>query len=192
MNNEIINALNVLKFGGTVLYPTDTIWGIGCDALSDIAVERIFKIKNRDYSKSLICLASSFKMIEEYVSVKDIEKLEKISNETPTTFIFDNPKIISNYVTADSNSIAFRDPDNDCCLDLIESLGRPIVSSSANLSGEKIPLNFSEISSRIKNNVDYIVKQDKNINSHSSSRILKLQDDGSFLTLRWSHIQKKY
>ena len=192
MNNEIINALNVLKFGGTVLYPTDTIWGIGCDALSDIAVERIFKIKNRDYSKSLICLASSFKMIEEYVSVKDIEKLEKISNETPTTFIFDNPKIISNYVTADSNSIAFRVPDNDFCLDLIESLGRPIVSSSANLSGEKIPLNFNEISSRIKNNVDYRVKQDKNINSHSSSRILKLQDDGSFLTLRWSHIQKKY
>ena len=184
MNNEIINALNVLKFGGTVLYPTDTIWGIGCDALSDIAVERIFKIKNRDYSKSLICLASSFKMIEEYVSVKDIEKLEKISNEAPTTFIFDNPKIISNYVTADSNSIAFRVPDNDFCLDLIESLGRPIVSSSANLSGEKTPLNFSEISSRIKNNVDYIVKQDKNINSHSSSRILKLQDDGSFLTLR--------
>ena len=184
MNNEIINALNVLKFGGTVLYPTDTIWGIGCDALSDIAVERIFKIKNRDYSKSLICLASSFKMIEEYVSIKDIEKLEKISKEAPTTFIFDNPKIISNYVTADSNSIAFRVPDNDFCLDLIESLGRPIVSSSANLSGEKIPLNFSEISSRIKNNVDYVVKQDKNKNSHSSSRILKLQDDGSFLTLR--------
>ena len=192
MNNEIINALNVLKFGGTVLYPTDTIWGIGCDALSDIAVERIFKIKNRDYSKSLICLASSFKMIEEYVSIKDIEKLEKISNEAPTTFIFDNPKIISNFVTADSNSVAFRVPDNDFCLDLIKSLGRPIVSSSANLSGEKIPLNFSEISSRIKNNVDYIVKQDKNKNSHSSSRILKLQDDGSFLTLRWSHIQKKY
>ena len=69
MNNEIINALNVLKLGGTVLYPTDTIWGIGCDALSDIAVERIFQIKNRDYSKSLICLASSFEMIKEYVSI---------------------------------------------------------------------------------------------------------------------------
>ena len=184
MNNEIINALNVLKFGGTVLYPTDTIWGIGCDALSDIAVERIFKIKNRDYSKSLICLASSFKMIEEYVTVKDIEKLEKISNEAPTTFIFDNPKIISNYVTADSNSIAFRVPDNDFCLDLIESLGRPIVSSSANLSGEKTPLNFSEISSRIKNNVDYVVKHEKNKNSNSSSRILKLQEDGVILKIR--------
>ena len=192
MNNEIINALNVLKFGGTVLYPTDTIWGIGCDALSDIAVERIFQIKNRDYSKSLICLASRFEMIKEYVSIKDIEKLKKISNEAPTTFIFDNPKRISNYVTADSNSIAFRVPNNDFCIDLIESLGRPIVSSSANLSGEKIPLNFSEINSRIINNVDYVVKQDKDKNSFSSSRILKLEEDGSILTLRWSHIQKKY
>lgn len=123
-------------------------------------------------------------MIKEYVSVKDIEKLKKISNEAPTTFVFDNPKRISNYVTADSNSIAFRVPNNDFCIDLIESLGRPIVSSSANLSGEKIPLNFSEINSRIINNVDYVVKQDKDKNSFSSSRILKLEEDGSILTLR--------
>ena len=77
-----------------------------------------------------------------------------------------------------------RVPNNDFCIDLIESLGRPIVSSSANLSGEKIPLNFSEINSRIINNVDYVVKQDKDKNSFSSSRILKLEEDGSILTLR--------
>ena len=76
MNNEVINAVNVLKFEGTVLYPTDTIWGIGCDALSDIAVEKIFKIKKREYSKSLICLASSFKMFQEYVSIKEVYELE--------------------------------------------------------------------------------------------------------------------
>ena len=192
MNNEVINAVNVLKFEGTVLYPTDTIWGIGCDALSDIAVEKIFKIKKREYSKSLICLASSFKMIQEYVSIKDVDKLENISNEEPTTFIFDNPSKISKYVTGNINSIAFRVPNNDFCIDMISSLKRPIVSSSANISGEKLPLNFSEISSKIKNNVDYVVKHEKNKNSYSSSRILKLQEDGSFLKIRWIHTQKKY
>tara|TARA_Y100000389_G_scaffold134495_1_gene131977 strand:+ start:35 stop:589 length:555 start_codon:yes stop_codon:yes gene_type:complete len=184
LNNEVINAVNVLKFEGTVLYPTDTIWGIGCDALSDIAVEKIFKIKKREYSKSLICLASSFKMIQEYVSIKDVDKLENLSNEEPTTFIFDNPSKISKYVTGNINSIAFRVPNNDFCIDMISSLKRPIVSSSANISGEKLPLNFSEISSKIKNNVDYVVKHEKNKNSYSSSRILKLQEDGSFLKIR--------
>ena len=184
MNNEVINAVNVLKFEGTVLYPTDTIWGIGCDALSDIAVEKIFKIKKREYSKSLICLASNFKMIQEYVSIKDVDKLENLSNEEPTTFIFDNPSKISKYVTGNINSIAFRVPNNDFCIDMISSLKRPIVSSSANISGEKLPLNFSEVSSKIKNNVDYVVKHEKNKNSYSSSRILKLQEDGSFLKIR--------
>ena len=184
MNNEVINAVNVLKFEGTVLYPTDTIWGIGCDALSDIAVEKIFKIKKREYSKSLICLASSFKMIQEYVSIKDVDKLENLSNEEPTTFIFDNPSKISKYVTGNINSIAFRVPNNDFCIDMISSLKRPIVSSSANISGEELPLNFSEVSSKIKNNVDYVVKHEKNKNSYSSSRILKLQEDGSFLKIR--------
>ena len=184
MNNEVINAVNALKFEGTVLYPTDTIWGIGCDALSDIAVEKIFKIKKREYSKSLICLASSFKMIQEYVSIKDVDKLENLSNEEPTTFIFDNPSKISKYVTGNINSIAFRVPNNDFCIDMISSLKRPIVSSSANISGEKLPLNFSEVSSKIKNNVDYVVKHEKNKNSYSSSRILKLQEDGSFLKIR--------
>ena len=184
MNNEVINAVNVLKFEGTVLYPTDTIWGIGCDALSDIAVKKIFKIKKREYSKSLICLASSFKMIQEYVSIKDVDKLENLSNEEPTTFIFDNPSKISKYVTGNINSIAFRVPNNDFCIDMISSLKRPIVSSSANISGEKLPLNFSEVSSKIKNNVDYVVKHEKNKNSYSSSRILKLQEDGSFLKIR--------
>jgi len=76
LNNEIINAVNVLKFEGTILYPTDTIWGIGCDALSNIAVEKIFKIKKREYSKSLICLASNFKMIQEYVQLKKLINLK--------------------------------------------------------------------------------------------------------------------
>lgn len=166
------------------MYPTDTIWGIGCDALSDVAVEKIFKIKKREFSKSLICLASSFKMIQEYVSIKEVDKLEKLSKEEPTTFVFDNPSKVSKYIIGDLNSIAFRVPNNDFCLDMISSLGRPIVSTSANISGEKLPLNFSEINSKVKNNVDYVVKHEKNKNSNSSSRILKLQEDGSILKIR--------
>ena len=123
-------------------------------------------------------------MIQEYVSIKDVDKLENLSNEEPTTFIFDNPSKISKYVTGNINSIAFRVPNNDFCIDMISSLKRPIVSSSANISGEKLPLNFSEVSSKIKNNVDYVVKHEKNKNSYSSSRILKLQEDGSFLKIR--------
>ncbi|MDG2475530.1 MAG: L-threonylcarbamoyladenylate synthase [Flavobacteriaceae bacterium] len=184
MNNEIINALNVLKLEGTILCPTDTIWGISCDALSDVAVEKIFKIKKRNPNKPLICLASSFEMIEEYASPVKVDELEDISKELPTTFIFENPKKISKYVTGEMNSIAFRVPNNDFCIDLIDSFGRPIVSTSANISKDKIPSNFSEINSKIKNKVDYIVKHEKNKNSFVTSRILRIKEDGSFITLR--------
>src|SRR6056300_87761 len=121
---------------------------------------------------------------QEYVSIKEIEKLENLSKEEPTTFVFDNPRKVSKYVIGDLNSIAFRVPNNNFCLDMISSLGRPIVSTSANISGEKLPLNFSEINSKVKNNVDYVVKHEKNKNSNSSSRILKLQEDGSVLKIR--------
>ena len=90
MNNEITNAVDVLKSGGIILYPTDTIWGIGCDACCDTAVKKVFKIKRRDHSKPLICLASSFEMVGEYVEVSNLNKLKSISEKSPTTFIFDN------------------------------------------------------------------------------------------------------
>ena len=184
MNNELKNALNALKSGGIVLFQTDTIWGIGCDALSDVAAQKIFKIKKRDKSKALICLASSFEMIKKYALVKEVDNFIEVSNQTPTTFIFDNPKKISNYVTAHKDTVAFRVPHNSFCIDLIKLFGRPIVSTSANLSGQKVPLNFSDIDAHIKDNVDYIVKNEKNKNSFASSRILRLNDDGSFYKIR--------
>ena len=104
MKNELKNALKALESGKTILYPTDTIWGIGCDAMSDNATKKIFEIKRRDYSKGLICLASSFEMVQDYADINEIERYKNASNETPTTFILENPRNISNYVLGNNNS----------------------------------------------------------------------------------------
>ena len=162
-----------LESGETILYPTDTVWGIGCDALSDNATKKIFKLKKRDYSNGLICLASSFEMISKYADINQIEKLNQVSGDSPTTFIFDNPKNISNFVIGNNSSVAFRVPKNNFCMKLIEAFGKPIVSTSANLSGFKVPLNFNDIKPEIKENVGYVVKLDQSKDCNVSSRILK-------------------
>ena len=173
MDKEIKNAVIALESGETILYPTDTVWGIGCDALSDNATKKIFKLKKRDYSNGLICLASSFEMISKYADINQIEKLNQVSGDSPTTFIFDNPKNISNFVIGNNSSVAFRVPKNNFCMRLIEAFGKPIVSTSANLSGLKVPLNFNDIKPEIKENVGYVVKLDQSKDCNVSSRILK-------------------
>ena len=173
MDKELKNAVIALESGETILYPTDTVWGIGCDALSDNATKKIFKLKKRDYSNGLICLASSFVMISKYADINQIEKLNQVSGDSPTTFIFDNPKNISNFVIGNNSSIAFRVPKNNFCIRLIEAFGKPIVSTSANLSGFKVPANFNDIKPEIKENVGYVVKLDQSKDCNVSSRILK-------------------
>ena len=162
-----------LESGETILYPTDTVWGIGCNALSDNAIKKIFKLKKRDISKGLICLASSFEMISKYADINQIEKLKQISDDSPTTFIFDNPKDVSNFVLGNNTSIAFRVPKNNFCIRLIEAFGKPIVSTSANLSGFKVPENFNDIKPEIKENVGYVVQLEQAKECNLSSRILK-------------------
>ena len=177
MDKEIKNAVNALESGETILYPTDTVWGIGCNALSDNATKKIFKLKKRDYSNGLICLASNFEMISKYADISEIEKLIQISDDSPTTFIFNNPKDISNFVLGNNSSIAFRVPKNNFCIRLIETFGKPIVSTSANLSGFKVPLNFNDIKPEIKENVGYVVKLEQAKECSESSRILKYNYD---------------
>tara|TARA_B100000575_G_scaffold171612_1_gene137422 strand:- start:26186 stop:26740 length:555 start_codon:yes stop_codon:yes gene_type:complete len=184
LDNEIKKALNVLSAGGTILYPTDTIWGIGCDAFSDNAIKKVFKIKKRDLSKGLICLASSFEMVMKYVNINNIDLITKISKEAPTTFIFDNPRKISKLVSGNNSTIAFRVPQNNFCIKLIQEFGRPIVSTSANVSGDSFPNCYKEINPLLKDIVDYIVKYKDKDRIHSSSRIIKLCNDGSFKKLR--------
>ena len=177
MDKEIKNAVIALESDETILYPTDTVWGIGCNALSDKATKKIFKLKKRDYSNGLICLASSFEMISKYADISEIEKLNQISDDSPTTFIFDNPKDISNFVLGNNKSIAFRVPKNNFCIRLIETFGKPIVSTSANLSGFKVPLNFNDIEPKIKKSVGYVVKLEQAKECNASSRILKYNYD---------------
>ena len=190
MNNEITNAVDVLKSGGIILYPTDTIWGVGCDACCDIAVKKVYEIKRRDHSKPLICLASSFEMVSEYVEISNLKKLKSISEKSPTTFIFDNPVKISKYVSNNNYSLGFRVPNDNFCLELIKKFGRPIVSTSANISGIDIPSEFSLISSEIKSKVDYVVDYGKNKKSYTPSTILKFDEKGLITKLRWELVKK--
>ena len=190
MNNEITNAVDVLKSGGIILYPTDTIWGVGCDACCDIAVKKVYEIKRRDHSKPLICLASSFEMVSEYVEISNLKKLKSISEKSPTTFIFDNPVKISKYVSNNTYSLGFRVPNDNFCLELIKKFGSPIVSTSANISGIDIPSEFSLISSEIKSKVDYIVDYGKNKKSYTPSTILKFDEKGLITKLRWELVKK--
>ena len=186
MDKELKNAVIALESGETILYPTDTVWGIGCDALSDNATKKIFELKKRDYSNGLICLASSFEMISNYADINEIEKLNQASDDSPTTFIFDNPKYISNFILGNNSSVAFRVPKNNFCIKLIEAFGKPIVSTSANISGYKIPVNFNDINTEIKENVGYIVKLEQEKDCNVSSRILKYNyDNDCFDKLRW-------
>jgi L-threonylcarbamoyladenylate synthase len=177
-SEEIQRFATALKEGKTLLYPTDTVWGIGCDATNSSAVSKIYKIKQRAESKSLIILVDSFKMLSEYVENipdKAIEELEKATK--PTTIIYNNPKGLAKNSIASDHTIAIRIVQNDFCKALLKEFGKPIVSTSANISGEPTPKSFSEISATILDSVDYIVNLQQEIVATASSRILKIVDD---------------
>ncbi|QQX76757.1 MULTISPECIES: L-threonylcarbamoyladenylate synthase [Aequorivita] len=183
--DEINNALTVLKKGGIILYPTDTVWGIGCDATNAQAIEKVFKLKNRSDKKSLICLVSDFKMLNEYVEnvpevAYDILKYAK----KPTTIIYDNPIRVAENIIAEDNSLAIRVPKDEFCKKLIQKMRRPLVSTSANVSGEKTPQSFKEIDPVILEGVDYVVNLHHEKKSGKPSAIIKLKNDGSVKVIR--------
>ena len=183
---EVENALKVLKAGGTILYPTDTIWGIGCDATNARAVENIYKIKQRAESKSLIILVDSFEKIGQYVAkVPDIT-FDLVSGvEEPLTIVFADAKNLAKNVIAPDKSIAIRIVKNTFCQKLIQQFEKPIVSSSANISGEATPLYFNKIDKEIIRQVDYVVKvgQD-NLKEVKPSKIIRINEDGSYEIIR--------
>lgn len=174
----IEETLEHLINGKTILYPTDTVWGLGCDATNSDAVKEIYKIKNREESKSLIVLVNSLKMLQEHVNVPSqaVEILNKAVK--PTTIIYSNPKgIAANIINKEDNTLAIRIVQNDFCEELIEKFGKPIVSTSANVSGNPTPKSFSEVEQAILDSVDYIVNLQQDKVSGKSSTILKIEGE---------------
>lgn len=186
LKTDLENALKTLKSGGTILYPTDTIWGIGCDATSAKAVEKVYQIKQRMETKSLIILLDSVEKLSGYLEkVPDIiiDLLSEINS--PITVIYPNARNLAKNVIAADRSIGIRIVNEPFCRELIQNFGKPIVSTSANISGDPSPISFKNISPKIKKQVDYIVKTRQNeIGDFKASKIIKLVDDGTYIVLR--------
>lgn len=184
MLSELQKTYHQLLADNLILYPTDTVWGIGCDATSEEAVKKIYQLKQRSESKSLVMLVSSLNMLKKYVSVpkKAIEILQKV--EKPTTIIYKDPKgLAKNAISAEDNTVAIRIVQNDFCRKLIKRFGNPIVSTSANISGNTTPKSFSEIEDAILNGVDYVVNLQQEKKNTKSSTILKIEGD-NIITIR--------
>ena len=168
-----------------MLYPTDTVWGIGCDATSEEAVVKVFEIKKRSESKSLVILVDSVEMLKKHVPNVSKAVLELLSKTTnPTTIIYDNPVgLAKNLVTAD-NTVAIRMVQNEFCKQLIHQFGKPIVSTSANISGNPTPKSFKEIEVSILDSVAYVVNLQREEVNEKSSTILKVSEKGEITVLR--------
>ena len=157
--NDIENCLEVLHKGGTILYPTDTIWGIGCDATNDQAVAKIYQLKKRAEEKSMIILLASKKDIIQYITQPDLSVLDYLDTTTkPTTVIYDGATGLAENIINKDGTVAIRLTSEIFCKHLIKRFKKPIVSTSANVSGYPPPSVFSEISNEIKKGVDYIVQ----------------------------------
>ena len=154
----IAEALEVLKRGGVILYPTDTVWGIGCDATNEAAVARVFEIKRRSEAKSLVLLACDLDMIAKHIKEIPNIAIDLVEvNDAPMTIIYPGAQYLAPNVVAEDGSVGIRIPLNDFCVKLVRKLRRPLVSTSANISGEETPSCFAEISPEIVSAVDYVV-----------------------------------
>ena len=178
MKQEIEKSIEVLEAGKLLLYPTDTVWGLGCDATNEEAVKKVYTLKNRVESKSLVILVESLEMLNEYIQEMPEEALRLLNSlEKATTIIYDHKKGLAKNMIAADNTIAVRIPNHDFCKQLIREFGKPIVSTSANKSGETTPKSFAEITDDIIDGVDYIVNLEREKVSLKSSTILKLVGD---------------
>lgn len=185
-DQEVEKALQVLRNGGTILYPTDTVWGLGCDATDETAVRQIFEIKKREDSKSMIVLVADERDILQYVAAPDPAVFDFIQEQTrPTTIIFENAIGLPTNLVAKDGSIAIRIVRDEFCKHLIKRLRKPIVSTSANMSGEPTPQTYSQISEGIRQQVDHIVQWRQDDDTPSlPSQIIKWNNDGTKTIIR--------
>lgn len=185
-NEDLNSALKTLKEGGIILYPTDTIWGLGCDATNNDAVDRIFRIKNRKESRSLIILVNGLTMLERYVTwiPEAAFNILEVSDK-PVTIIYPSGRNLAAGVYAGDGSAGVRICNDNFCKELITRFRRPVVSTSANISGAISPSNFSEIDENIVRSADYVVehrRKDKNRSTPSS--VIKFDRDGTIQIIR--------
>ncbi len=185
MKNEINKSLEVLKKGGVIIYPTDTIWGIGCDATNEKAIEKVYQIKERSESKSLIILVDSWKMLEQYVGQipNKVSCILKGSTK-PTSVIYDHSKGLAKNVIANDGTVAIRIIKDIFCQELIKKFNKPIVSTSANYTGIKAPQNFSDIERSLLEKADYIVNLHREKKQGVASQIVKVDKEGKIVFLR--------
>ena len=184
MDQEIANAVEVLKKGGIILYPTDTIWGIGCDANNKEAVNKIFTLKKRAKSKALIILIAEYTNLYKLMLQVPPSAFNEMHNKLPTTIIFDNVNNICKEILANDGSAAIRLVKDKFCQEIIFNLGNPIISTSANISGQKNPIEFNEINKELINSVDYVVNLRKDQIMETPSRIIKIGANGEIIKIR--------
>jgi L-threonylcarbamoyladenylate synthase len=185
-DEDIKNCLKTLKEGGVILYPTDTVWGLGCDATNSKAVEKIFEIKSRSESKGLIILVDSISMLERYVMEIPPIALDLIEvSDIPLTIIYPNAKNLATGIPADDGSVGIRICSDIFCAELLRRNRRPIVSTSANISGKPSPAYFEEISQSIVDAVDYTVLYNREDRlKHKASPVIKVETNGEIKVIR--------
>ena len=185
INSEVQKAFEVIQNGGIILYPTDTVWGIGCDATNVEAVKKIYALKQREETKSMIVLMNGEKMM--YNVFKDIPAVawEILDlSEKPTTLILDNPRNVAANIIADDKTLGVRIVKEPFCFKLMERMKRPLVSTSANISGMFTPKSFKEISPEIIKGVDYVVNLHHDKICDKPSTIIKLSLDNQVKIIR--------
>lgn len=183
--NDVEKCLTILQNGGIILYPTDTIWGIGCDATNEEAVEKIMALKRRPEAKSFVVLVAEEKDILKYVAAPDLALFNYLETTTkPTTVIYPGVIGLAQNVLADDGSVAIRICHDDFCRHLIKRLRKPIVSTSANLSGMPSPAHFSLIDNTIIEGVDYTVEYRRDDVTESSPSSIIRWEQGNVIVIR--------
>ena len=202
ITEEITKAVETLRSGGVILYPTDTVWGLGCDATDPSAVARIFRIKERSDCKSLVLLADDMNMIARYVRAIPDMAIQLVEiNDKPMTIIYPgalvgnapeadslppaDPYKLAYNVVAEDRSVGIRIPLMKFCVELVRRFGRPVVSTSANISGENAPQNYGEIAKEILDAADFVADPElEGKSTHKASQILKVGLGGEIEVIR--------
>lgn len=177
MEQAVQKTVQTLKNGGIIIYPTETILGIGCLSLNSTAISKVFAVKKRDPNKAMLVLVCDMAMIKRYKNNITSLETEMLLSMEPTTVILDHVTGFPTELTGINNSLAFRITSNQLCLELIKSVDQPLVSTSANLSGEKSAVNYLDLSSELINKVDYILKTKISSTFQKPSRIVKIDQD---------------